>query len=549
EYLWEPVLGGSIDTYDVPSLAFTDDPSVIVGNTNGEYPEGFATPGAVTSMSLTAGQEAFNTTGGTKSWDVYAEDDWQATPRLTLNLGTRYSMDLNTYGEADQPNARGYQALKGIASPYASKLPTTDMGDISPIIGFTYDLTGHGTQLLRGGFGMYYGQAFVNFVFGTLSQSTPTIYSNVYNETLSGVGAACNNCDVPGSGGIPLSSWKFGVDSGPVYTGAVPTSLTAGASSSIMDPDFRNAVSEQWNLGYTWGMTPTSALIVDYVHELGLHESRTININPYLDAQTGTRVLTAAFNAAGLPPLGAISDAQAANRSRYDSFSVEWRRRMTHNFSVDASYNLAQSLAWGGRAADNGNRPATLNPWNPVNFGPSDTDQRHRIVFSGIFNLPWGVNFAPILQWASAPPYAASAGSNIFGYGSGFTTPYAIVPNSDPTEYTAYATASPVFDPSTGFYTLPCLQNGTCHELAINSLRAQSFFDVDARFGKRLALRDWGSVNLFFQAFDLTNRTNFGSYNGNVRSSSFGLPQGYISGSGVTIPKSFRGEFGAEFTF
>ncbi|MGH9468336.1 MAG: hypothetical protein ACRD1Y_13365, partial [Terriglobales bacterium] len=99
------------------------------------------------------------------------------------------------------------------------------------------------------------------------------------------------------------------------------------------------------------------------------------------------------------------------------------------------------------------------------------------------------------------------------------------------------------------FATLPCLQAGSCHEVGSDTLRGQSFFDLDARVGKRLAFRDWGSLNLFFQAFDLTNRTNFGGYSGTVTSSKFMQPSGYINGSGVTIPKSFRGEFGAEFTF
>ncbi|MGH9467413.1 MAG: hypothetical protein ACRD1Y_08655, partial [Terriglobales bacterium] len=164
---------------------------------------------------------------------------------------------------------------------------------------------------------------------------------------------------------------------------------------------------------------------------------------------------------------------------------------------------------------------------------------------------PWGVNFAPIMQWASAPPYSATTGSDLFGLGSGYSYngEFAVVPNANPTDYAEYAGAAGVFDPSTGFYTLPCLQAGTCHQLSIDSLRAQSYFDVDMRAGKRIALRDWGSVNLFFQSFDITNRTNFGSYQGNVTSSNFQQPQGYINGNGVTIPKSFRGEFGAEFTF
>src|SRR6185312_12834734 len=93
-----------------------------------------------------------------------------------------------------------------------------------------------------------------------------------------------------------------------------------------------------------------------------------------------------------------------------------------------------------------------------------------------------------------------------------------------------------------------CLANATCHQVGMYVLRGQPFFDLDARFGKRVRTSEKTSLNLFFQAFDLTNRANFGaSFSGNVRSSSFMKPTGYLTPDGLTIPKSFRGEFGADF--
>ncbi|HUY95113.1 MAG TPA: carboxypeptidase regulatory-like domain-containing protein [Terracidiphilus sp.] len=554
DYMWEPFLGGFFEFNEVPSVGFSDNASVIVNNTNGEYPQGFATPGAVTSMSLTAGDPFYVATGGVKMSGTYAQDDWQVNQRLRLNLGVRYEVDTNTYGEADQAKARAYLALKAIGNPYASHLPTTDLGDLAPIFGFTYDLTGHGTQLLRGGFGMYYGQTFQNIPLFMLQQTDPTMFGTVYSVTLSKVGGSCSNCDVPGTN-IPLSNYRMGADPAPKWTAGAPTAIPSGGTGQLVDPNYRNPVSEQWNLGYTWGIDPADAIMIDYVHSLGLHESQYVNINPIIDVGSGARKFDAAFQGANVTPLGPITTAESTGRSRYDSLSIEWKRRMTHNFSLDGSYTLARALAWGGSAASFGNRPATLDQWNPVNFGPTGTDQRHRIVFSGIFNLPWGINVAPIMQWASAPPYSATMGQSIFGYGSGFATPFAIVPNSDPTDYTYTqqkdSSGNLIQKPfvSGNYYTLPCLQAGTCHELAINSLRGQSFFDLDTRFGKRINISDSTSVNLFFQAFDLTNRANFSRFNSNIRSGTFMTPSGYISGSGVTIPKAFRGEFGVELIF
>lgn len=537
--IWDPFLGGFFKFNEVPSLSFQDPASVITSNSNGLYPQGFATPGAVTAMSLTAGDPYYIATGGTKSFGFYAEDDWQATRRLMLNLGARYQLDLNTYGENDEVRNRAYLALKSIGSPFATHLPATDLLDLAPIFGFTYDLTGTGRQLLRGGFGMYYGQTFQNIPLFALQQTDPTLFLTVYNEVLSGVGAPCSNCNVPGTN-IPLSQWRLGVDPNPVWTAGAPTAIPAGGEGQLVDPNYVNPVSEQWNLGYTLGLNRTNAIRVDYVHELGLHEGRSININPRVN---GTAVLTPQFNAAGIPALGEINDTTSTGRSRFDNLTIEWQRHMSRNFSLDVSYELARSLAWGGSVASFGNRPVGINPWDPVNFGYSRTDQRHRVVFNGIFNLPWGINVAPILQAGSAQPYNTSMGRDVFGLGPGFSRPHAIVLNSNPTDYTAFAKASTATINA-------CLAAGTCHQVGMYVLRGQPFFDLDARFGKRVRLTDRTSLNLFFQAFDLTNRTNFGaSYSGNVRSSSFMQPNGYITPDGVTIPKSFRGEFGAEFVF
>ncbi|MGH9484057.1 MAG: carboxypeptidase regulatory-like domain-containing protein, partial [Terriglobales bacterium] len=518
DFIWEPTLNGFFKYNENPNLSFQNSAEEILANYQGLYPEGFATPGAITSMSLTAGDPYYAATGGVHNIALYAEDDWQATQRLTFNLGLRYGIDYNTFGQNDMTKARGTLALQAISNPYGG-IPKTDYGDVAPVLGFTYDITGHRTQLLRGGFGMYYGEVFNNQTIFALQQTDPTMFSTVYSENLTGPGGSCltQPCDVPGTN-IPLNQYRLGVDPAPVFSGTAPTALAAGGGADILDPSFRNPVSEQFNLGYTWGISTNSALRVDYVHELGLHEMKDVNIDPLLNVNTGVHLFDSAFAKAGLPALRSVTDYGTFGRSRYDSLDVEYQRRMTHNFSYDVSYTLSRSLAWEGSAASFGGGQVTQNFWDPLNFGYSGTDQRHRIVGSGIFNLPWGINFAPIMQWGSANPYSATMGQTVFGYGPGFRTPYAIVPNDDPTNYTAYASASKkngeiVYDPSTGFNTMACLGANTCHEIGINPLRGGDFFDLDTRFGKRITLGEHRSLNLFFQAFDLTNRTNFGGFN------------------------------------
>ncbi len=147
---------------------------------------------------------------------------------------------------------------------------------------------------------------------------------------------------------------------------------------------------------------------VEYVHELGLHESKTIVINPTIN---GVRNTTAAFQALGLPVLGGIRDYMSIGRSRYDAMNVSYRKRLSKRYSVNASYVLSKALAYNGNSAAFGNGPTDeLNWFAPHDLGPTPADERHRITISGLVNLHWGITFTPIMQWATGRPYNITEG-------------------------------------------------------------------------------------------------------------------------------------------
>jgi hypothetical protein len=59
-----------------------------------------------------------------------------------------------------------------------------------------------------------------------------------------------------------------------------------------------------------------------------------------------------------------------------------------------------------------------------------------------------------------------------------------------------------------------------------------------------------------FQAFNLTNRANYGNNFNNVVDAvnkdnvlTFGHPAGFINPTSSLLPRSFTGEFGARFSF
>jgi hypothetical protein len=236
---------------------------------------------------------------------------------------------------------------------------------------------------------------------------------------------------------------------------------------------------------------------------------------------------------------------ESIGRSRYDAMNLSYKKRMSQHFTVNTSYVLSRAVGYNGSSAAFGNAPTDVRDiFAAHDFGEVAQDERHRWVLSGIVDLPWGIKFAPVLQWASARPYQAFEGVNdTYGFGGGQGNTHAIVLKSAPDNLTATKAYSAA-------QLRTCLGTGDCFQVPFDNVRGQVFFQMDTRFSKTLKFGEKANLELIFQAFDLTNRANFGAnYRTSIRSSDFGAPIGFITPAGVIVPRSFSGEFGARFSF
>jgi hypothetical protein len=551
DFINNPIEGGFFEFSSTLEVDFAKNPSCILAtvddNTNkcgpSFFPQKFATAGAVTGMAIANGNPFFNV--ATKQLGFYGQDDWRVNSRLTLNLGLRWDKDFNMIGGSDIKSSRTYLELVAINSPisnpYVSKIAKDDNKDFSPRVGFAYDLTGKGKHVVRGGFGLYFGNVFQNIPLFMEQMSNPTVFQTVLSLTTP-------SDPVPGTG-KNLGQWQYGVD--PLPTIPPPsTQLATGSIGRLMDPNYRNPVTEEFNGGYSWALNSNTAFEAEYTHVLGLHENKTINIDQRVPVNGAccSRPLDAAFAAAGQPRLNSVRNEESIGRSHYDGVNFSFRQRMSHRFQLSANYTLAWAYSYGGGAGSFRNYPKlSTNPFASYEWGPSPNDERHHVTLSGIIDLAKGFQLSPIMQFGSARPYPLTNSSNTLNTGGG-TAIAVVVPTSAPTNYLAFASNDPGAQDC--FYGLNGVPQA-CTIAKFDPLRGDPFFELDMRLAKNIKLGERMNLQLVAQAFNLTNRGNYGNNFGrNIASAStFGHPVGFINPASVIVPRAVWGELGVRFTF
>lgn len=488
------------------TLTFFDDPSVIASNSNGRYPQGFRTPGIVRLWQQANGgavngqgywADTISTVHQLSSW---FQDDWRATPQLTLNLGVRYDVDLNLMDENSFELNATRQTLEAIGSPFGG-YPKTPRLDISPRVGFAYDLRGDGRRVLRGGYGVYFDQYNTAAAAGDITAQSRRPLNALATLTNTAIGVG------------QLATYRLGIDPLP----AQPTEgnkLPLGSQGQWIDTGMVDPRTHQAHLGYAHELAANTTVAIDYTHVEGRNEKRQININPIIG---GRRRLANDFQRVfGAPNyLSDVRILSGTNNSRYDALTFLFRRRMPR-MTVQAHYTLAGSYSYGGST---GNRSGAAlaqdwdQPFADSEWGPNGPDERHRFVFTGVIEAPFGVQLSPVVQWASARAYNLTAGSDLNGDGT----------NNDRW-----------IDPATG------------KQVSINAARGDSTFVFDVRTTKFVPLGGERKIGIFVELFNIFNTVNWGNaYTGNGRSATFRQPTGYMPSIGY--PRQMQ--VGARFLF
>jgi len=256
-----------------------------------------------------------------------------------------------------------------------------DLDNFSPRGGFVWSLDAK--SLLRGGGGLFYAR-------------TPSLlFSTAHTDT--GIYPRFGSAIVtPGETGfVPLGD--------PIDNEKPPPGLIPALSH--FDPAFEDPRTLRVNLGYERELGRDFAVSVDFLHARADSLMSNFDANvapPALDpygrpVYAGERID---------PAYGPILVRASPARSDYVALTAGLRRRLRDGIQFQAHYTWSRD-----RSNDDNERAGTLTLSNPADpdydWGRSRRDIPHRLVASGVLELPFDLVTSGILTAQSGSPYTA----------------------------------------------------------------------------------------------------------------------------------------------
>jgi len=290
----------------------------------------------------------------THTGTAFAQDTWQFTPKLNLNLGVRYDYEEPFYTNPPNssifdPNNGGLQVVGTSGAP--AYIYTSNKLNVSPRLGLSYQL--HNSTVVRANYGIYFDQPAGQAFYGNLGVS---------NGGANGV----NNNPAGSQPNYSIILGAYDTTTGPVWTPNQATPIFTPAlgeptgsnvvSVYSVDRNYKTAYSElygvnveqsigkSWlfNIGYTGSATKHNLSLQDVNRSgLGLDDSTaTVTVNGYaFSAQQASRPYFSKF-----PNIGIVNQVNSNSGSNFNALQVTLKSSTWHGLSSQFAYAWSHNI-------------------------------------------------------------------------------------------------------------------------------------------------------------------------------------------------------------
>ena len=443
----------------------------------------------------------------------FIQDDWRIRPGLTLNLGLRWEFDTDIFGTDDGLHKPCPTPLSTAPTSPCIWLKTAlgltkrspDWNDWGPRIGFAWDPFGKGETVIRGGYGRYYDRVILEAKLLELLVDGRRLGLNGF------AGSACSNIN-PITKDCTLPGAKFDVG-----TPTLANPFSGGISpQGIGDNVFANNITHprvnQFTLGIQQQVARNWLLSADGVTNRGtrfligrvLRDSNNVEIDP-VDPLTGV--------------VSQVQEISSEAKTWYDGLLVSVQRRPVVHGPWSYGFNINYTLSKSYNEANDDQVPFKVTGQADLRLGVNNlalekgyatTDERHRFVFFGRFQVPGKINIAPIWTLSSPIPGNPLIGGKRF-LGVPRNALAREVDNSAELNaaIAAWNALSVCPAPGPGVnVTLPCRVGGIVAPVA-PGLNFGNWFDSwDMRVSRTFTFAERHKFELIGEVFNLFNVTN-----------------------------------------
>jgi hypothetical protein len=307
----------------------------------------------------------------TTLYNVFIQDDWRVTPNLSVSLGLRYDYD----SDGNNPD---------FTHPVVPEDRSVDDDNLQPRVGLSWDVSGDGSSVLRGGAGIFTGRYLL----------VPSLIEKHQN----------------GITGRRLLTRLSVPDFGLIIDPNDPenTGLLLPPNSTLLAPSLEAPESWQASLGFAQRLGDTGLYLdlegvyVEGDNEIVVRDTNFGgNDNPIRPNPSWTQ----------------INMYTNEGRSEYTALIASL------NGTLQGGHLITASVTYGDKKniADDFS-PALVNyPSDPADiegeWGRSRADEEWRVVLSGVFRLPAGFTVAPVYQYGSGQPWNRRLGYDFNGDG------------------------------------------------------------------------------------------------------------------------------------